>query len=121
VTPKEVAEVFDLSMDSTLEWLKKLRESGLIKEEKAGNSSFFLAWKNKISLDISFFFRIISRHECYERSNTKYGFRGRSPPSSFCPSSLPRFFTSLTNLYRFFFGTFFDNSSNIIWDQRIPA
>jgi len=49
VAPKEISEVFDLSMDAALEWLKKLREAGLIKEEKVGNGSFFLAWKNKIS------------------------------------------------------------------------
>lgn len=42
VAPKEVSEVFDLTIDSALEWLKKLRESGLITEKKVGNGSFFL-------------------------------------------------------------------------------
>jgi len=46
VAPKEVAEVFDLTMDSTLEGLNKLRESGSIKEEKVGNGTFFLVQKN---------------------------------------------------------------------------
>jgi predicted DsbA family dithiol-disulfide isomerase len=41
IAPKEVSEVFDLSMDSALELLNKLRKSGLIKEVKVGNGSFF--------------------------------------------------------------------------------
>jgi predicted DsbA family dithiol-disulfide isomerase len=41
IAPKEVSEVFDLSMDSALELLNKLRKYGLIKEEKVGNGSFF--------------------------------------------------------------------------------
>jgi predicted DsbA family dithiol-disulfide isomerase len=43
VAPKEVSEVFDLTVDSTLDWLRKLKESGLISEKKVGNGSFFIA------------------------------------------------------------------------------
>lgn len=43
VAPKEVAEVFNLKLESAVDWLNKLKEKGLVKEQKAGNGSFYVA------------------------------------------------------------------------------
>ncbi len=45
VAPKEVAEVFDLAMESAMEWLRRLKDKGLLEEQKAGNGFFFSAPK----------------------------------------------------------------------------
>ncbi len=41
VAPKEVAEVFNLTMESAMNWLNKLNEKGLLKDQKWGNGFFY--------------------------------------------------------------------------------
>ncbi len=43
VAPKEVAEVFGLTLVSAMSWLAKLKGKGLVKEHKAGNGFFYSA------------------------------------------------------------------------------
>lgn len=43
VAPKEVAEVFNLTLESAMEWLSQLKGKGFLKEQKAGNGFFYLA------------------------------------------------------------------------------
>lgn len=40
--PREVAEVFDLTLESAMNQLNRLREKGLLREQKAGNGFFYL-------------------------------------------------------------------------------
>lgn len=46
VAPREVAEVFNLTTQSAVEQLSKLKGKGLLKEQRAGNGFFYLAQKN---------------------------------------------------------------------------
>ncbi len=43
VAPKEVAEVFNLTMESAMDWLNKLKEKRVLKEQKWGNGFFYSA------------------------------------------------------------------------------
>lgn len=43
VSLKEVAEVFNITVESTMEWIAKLKEKGLVIEHRAGNGFFYLA------------------------------------------------------------------------------
>ncbi len=51
VASKEVAEVFNLTKESTREWLSQLKEKGFLKEQKAGNGFFYSIPKNPFTCD----------------------------------------------------------------------